>query len=82
MTSMTGIPIEVLFAALGGLVTLLALVLGFIGTRILSAIGSLQKESVKRGRQLAVFRVFLAQLCAKAGIHFPDNAGNGEGEDE
>jgi hypothetical protein len=68
-TSVTGIPIEVLFGIIGGLGML-------VYADMRRIMNKLTRESEKRGRQMSVFRVYLSQLCAKSGVHF-DERDNG-----
>lgn len=81
-TTWTGIPIEALFGALALLVAALYGDLRWTLRRIMSEQTKLRAASGRRGKQLAVFRIYLSQLCAKAGIHFEpgevDDHDNGE----
>lgn len=72
MNSWTQIPIEALFGSIGALVLILYGDLRW-------TLRKLTADGVKRGRQLAVFRIYLSQLCAKAGIHF-EGEPNGNGD--
>lgn len=69
-TALTGIPIEILFSIIGALGLI---VYGDLRWNM----RKLMQESQRRSKQLSVFRIYLSQLCSKAGIHF-DDKDNGE----
>lgn len=82
MRSWTGIPIEALFGLVGALMLLLYGDLRWNQRKHASELSKLRGASARRGKQLAVFRIYLSQLCSKAGIHFEagevDDNGNGD----
>lgn len=70
MTSLTGIPIEVLFACMGALM----LGVSYLVMRELDGLrkgqAASQVDSAKRGRQLTAIQTVLVILAQKAGIPY------------
>lgn len=70
MNSLTTIPIEVLFAIIGGLITIVGALGSWIGNGIVREIRSLRQESNARGVQLTKQSTILAVICNKLGIPY------------
>ena len=69
--SLTGIPIEALFACIGALVALVYWDLRRSLGKNERAVAHLSQASIRRDRRLAIVQVFVAQICDKLDIHVP-----------
>lgn len=70
VNSVTGIPIEILFGALGALISAFAIVIWSIGRSALGEIREIRTEQMKRGRQMTGVQTVLTMLAQKAGIPY------------
>lgn len=68
--SLTTIPIEVLFGALGTLITVIGLLLAWIGKSAVAELKAVRHESNSRGRQIAAVHTILGVICGKLGIDY------------
>lgn len=72
MSSVTGIPVELLFAALG------VLILG-IGSWIIKELRSLRKESVKRSVQIVILTLNVRRVFDHLKLTYFNTGENGNG---
>jgi hypothetical protein len=80
--SLTGIPIEALFACIGALVALVYWDLRRSLGKNERAVAHLSRASVRRDARLARVQIFVSQICAKLDIHVPPAEDTARDEEE